>query len=154
MTAILTRKHGNQDKFQQSFLPPANQVWRKVIFSVACVKNSVHRGGGSASVHSEIPPHGSRHPQEQTPNTADTQHSRHPLGADTPPWSRHPWEQSSPQEQAPLCSACWEIRSTSGRYASYWNTILLCNGFNTLVVVIMLINPINEWVKASMNYPI
>ena len=26
------------------FLPPANEVWGKVIFSVACVKNSVHRG--------------------------------------------------------------------------------------------------------------
>ena len=28
------------------YLPPANEVWGKVIFSVACVKNSVHRGGG------------------------------------------------------------------------------------------------------------
>ena len=28
------------------FLPPANEVWGKVIFSVACVKNSVHGGGG------------------------------------------------------------------------------------------------------------
>ena len=27
-------------------LPPANEVWGKVIFSVACVKNSVHSGGG------------------------------------------------------------------------------------------------------------
>ena len=26
------------------FLPPANEVWGKVIFSQACVKNSVHRG--------------------------------------------------------------------------------------------------------------
>ena len=26
---------------------------------------------------------------------------------------------------SPLRSACWEIRSTSGRYASYWNAILL-----------------------------
>ena len=26
-------------------LPPANEVWGKVIFSVACVKNSVHGGG-------------------------------------------------------------------------------------------------------------
>ena len=24
----------------------------------------------------------------------------------------------------PLCRACWEIRSTSGRYVSYWNAIL------------------------------
>ena len=27
-------------------LPPANEVWGKVIFSEACVKNSVHMGGG------------------------------------------------------------------------------------------------------------
>ena len=26
------------------FLPPANEVWGKVIFSEVCVKNSVHRG--------------------------------------------------------------------------------------------------------------
>ena len=28
-----------------AFLPPANEVWGKVIFSQACVKNSVHGGG-------------------------------------------------------------------------------------------------------------
>ena len=38
-----------------------------------------------------------------------------PLHAGIPP----PW-----QGRPPLCSACWEIRSTSGRYASYWNAIL------------------------------
>ena len=27
-----------------TYLPPANEVWGKVIFSEACVKNSVHRG--------------------------------------------------------------------------------------------------------------
>ena len=40
-------------------LPPANEVWGNVIFSEACVKNSVHSGGGggeSASVHAGIPP--------------------------------------------------------------------------------------------------
>ena len=32
---------------------------------------------------------------------------------------------TTPREQTPpLRSACWEIRSTSGRYASYWNAIL------------------------------
>ena len=28
-----------------SLLPPAKEFWGKVIFSVACAKNSVHRGG-------------------------------------------------------------------------------------------------------------
>ena len=27
-------------------LPPANEVWGKVIFSEVCVKNSVRKGGG------------------------------------------------------------------------------------------------------------
>ena len=31
-----------------NFLPPANEVWGKVIFSQACVKNSVHGGGGGS----------------------------------------------------------------------------------------------------------
>ena len=37
-----------------------------------------------------------------------------------------------PKQTPPPCRACWEIRSTRGRYASYWNTILylfvfICN---------------------------
>ena len=46
------------------FLPPANEVWGKVIFSEACVKNSVHMGRWV-----------SQHP----PRTRYT----------PPPWSRH-----------------------------------------------------------------
>ena len=30
-----------------------------------------------------------------------------------------------PGAGTPPGSACWEIRTTSGRYASYWNAILL-----------------------------
>ena len=30
-----------------AFLPPANEVWGKVIFSETCVKNSVHGGWGT-----------------------------------------------------------------------------------------------------------
>ena len=36
------------------------------------------------------------------------------------PRSRHP------RGRPPWCRACWEIRSTRGRYASYWNAILCC----------------------------
>ena len=32
-------------------LPPANEVWGKVIFSEACVKNSLHRGRCYPSMH-------------------------------------------------------------------------------------------------------
>ena len=71
---------------------------------------------------------GYTHPWEQTPPPppADTPQSRHPPGSRHPPAprSRHPWEQTAPKEQTPPCSACWVIRVTSGRYASYWNAYL------------------------------
>ena len=62
--------------------------------------------------------------------------TRHPpppsrLPQTRPPQTRHPPDQAPlrhrhPQDQPPpLRSACREIRSTSGRYASYWNAILL-----------------------------
>ena len=46
----------------------------------------------------------------------------------TPPRtkSRHPLPRDQ-RQTPPRHSACWEIRATSGRYASYWNAYLLCN---------------------------
>ena len=38
-----------------NLLPPANEVWGKVIFSVACVKNSVWGGGIPACIAGGIP---------------------------------------------------------------------------------------------------
>ena len=72
-------------------------------FLVACVKNSVHRGGGVclSACWDTTPPR-----------------SRPPAGPGTPR-CRHPHSRHTP-----LHSACWEIWSTSGRYAS-WNAILL-----------------------------
>ena len=45
----------------------------------------------------------------------------------TPPDQVHPlWTRYTPLDQVPpQSSACWEIRATSGRYASYWNAFLL-----------------------------
>ena len=59
------------------FIPPANEVWGKVIFSVAFVKNFVHRGG--------LPHCMLGYPQE----------------ADTPPPSRHPPAADTPQSRPP-----------------------------------------------------
>ena len=77
--------------------------WAKVIFSQACVKNSVHSGGRvSASVHAGIPPR-SRHPPE--PPGSRPPQSRHPPGADTPrpdtPLGADPPEQTAPQSRSP-----------------------------------------------------
>ena len=49
-----------------------------------------------------------------------------PLGPGTPPGTRYTPDQVHPRTQVhpPRSSACWEIRATSGRYASYWNAFL------------------------------
>ena len=61
----------------------------------------------------------------------------HPTGPgrDTP-WSRQVhllWDQAgtpTPGPGVPPSSACWEIRATSERYASYWNAFLFSYVFN------------------------
>ena len=64
------------------------------------------------------------HPGAGSPPGADPPRSRPPRAG--PPWSRHPpQEQAPPWIRPPQRSACWEIRATSGRYASYWNAIML-----------------------------
>ena len=77
--------------------------WAKVIFSQACVKNSVHRGGEGVCLSAcwdtnPNPPRADTPPGPGTPlQGADTPPwSRHPLGADTPPRSRHPLEPGTP----------------------------------------------------------
>ena len=75
------------------------------VFTGVC--DSVHRGG-SASVHAGIPL-----PPSRNPPRAD------PPGPGRPPRSRQTPPHSTPPEAD--CS----IRSTSGRYASYWNAFLL-----------------------------
>ena len=76
---------------------------------------------------------GSRPPwEDQTPpGSRPSRRTRHTSRAYTTPWEDQtpPWEQTFQEDQAPPRadtprSACWEIRSTSGRYASYWNAIL------------------------------
>ena len=95
------------------FLPPGNEVWGKVIFSVACVKNSVQGGGGlpqcMLGYHPpQSRPPGSRHPPP--PGADNPPRSRHPPGS-RPPWeqtpqSRHPTrlEQTPPRSGHPLCA--------------------------------------------------
>ena len=83
---------------KRELLPPANEVWGKVIFlhlSVILFK------GGSASVHAgKTPP-----TQEQTPPGADTP-GADPAGTDTPEEQTPLQEQTPPQEQTPLWAQC------------------------------------------------
>ena len=72
----------------------------------------------------------SRHPPGQIPRSRNpcqqtSPRSRHPPGPDTPPSRHTPREQTPPWKQTPLPrKADSGIRSTSGRYASYWNAFL------------------------------
>ena len=99
-------------------LPPANEVWGKVIFSVACVKNSVHGGGkylGRYTPRAGTPPRQVHPPGRYNP----TPHQVHPQPLGRYITSPTPWAGTPPRS-----NACWEIRATSGRYASYWNAFL------------------------------
>ena len=111
------------------------------IFPSMCPEFCPHGGRVSASVHAGIhstpspgpgrppgsittppdqaDPPGSRHPPDQAepppPQWADII----PPDQADPPGSRHPPDQADPPQEADS-----SIRSTSGRYASYWNAFL------------------------------
>ena len=64
-----------------------------------------------------------------------------PPGPGTPPTRYTPPDQVPPRDQVhppPRGRTCWEIRSTRGRYASYWNAIL----FYSVVCDVNVINSI------------
>ena len=170
-------------------LPPANEVWGKVVISEACVSHCVHRGEVSVMISLPVmdsistppcwttPPPG-QHPPPQhaldsiplnstplystTPWTAPTPLNplqiapppgQYPLDVgcvmmslpvmNTTPWTAPTLDSTTPRQQ-PLWTApalCWTAptpcpcrtapppgpppsRSTSGRYASYWNAFL------------------------------
>ena len=89
-------------------LPPAIKLGQGYVFTRIC--DSVHGGGGLSHCILGYTPRD----QRQAPPPRDQRHAppRDQRQA-PPPGSRHPQH-----------SACWEIRATSGRYASYWNAIL------------------------------
>ena len=115
----------------KQLLPPANEVWGKVIFSVARVKNSVCRG----EYLGRYPP-GRYTPGRYTSLGRYTPQSRYPLGRYTPPEQVNPLGRYTPRQAGtpradtpPRAGTPWagtlEIWSMSGRYASYWNAFLL-----------------------------
>ena len=112
--------------------------------------DQVHPLGPSTPPWEQTPPR-----TRYTPLGADTSRDQvHPLGADTPqdhiqpPGSRPPGPRTPPREQTPQDQvhppgadspgtrytprrrASWEIRSTRGRSASYWNVILFGLSFS------------------------
>ena len=114
------------------------QSWGKVMFSQACV--ILFMGGclpqctlGYHHIPKKTPPRSTHPPGSRPPRSTLGYHhipEKTPSQEHTPPWEQTPQEHT-PRKQTPpgadtppWCRACWEIRSTRGRYASYWNAIL------------------------------
>ena len=97
--------------------------WGKVMFLHMCV--ILFTGGGSASVHAGILPPRTRPPWEQTPQIPTAMHAGIAPPRDLLQGMLGYHLQCMLGWHPPLHSACWEVRSTSGRYASYWNAILV-----------------------------
>ena len=117
-----------------------NEVVAKVMFLQVSVIHSVHRGVCLSACWDTTlrdqadPPRPGRHPpwDQASPQTRQT-----PLGPGRPPRTRQtplppgpgtaPWDQADPPRPGrppPPREADSSIRSTSGRYASYWNAYL------------------------------
>ena len=104
-----------------------NSSCRKVMFSQACVKNSVHGRGvcipacNGADNPWADPPNKEDVPPRQTHTPwADTPLGQTPLLGRHPSWADTPLGQTPPGRYSPMRDTV----STSGRYASYWNAYL------------------------------
>ena len=101
--------------------------WAKVIFLQASVCPRGGRGVCLSAYWDTHPPLEQTPPdQAHTPPGADTPPQTRPPGPDTPPpRSRHPRTRCTPRTRhTPPREPDSGIRSTSGRYASYWNAFL------------------------------
>ena len=122
-----------------SIFSVSNSSCGKVMFSQACVKNSVQAGGGDPC--RETPPWAD-HPWLDTPWSTDTPLGRHllPRAANTPgihpsgqtsTWAKTP---HSPDQTHPGQTPHPRDGHCSGRYASYWNDFLFQMKFKNTVL--------------------
>ena len=126
------------------YLPPANEVWGKVIFLHLFVilftggvpgqvpsgqvhpPDQVHSPWAGTPPQTRYTPPRQVHPPGGGPGTPLRQ--VHPPKDQVHPPGRYPPDQVHLQTRytPPGSIACWQIRATSGRYASYWNAFLFC----------------------------
>ena len=113
-------------KASKKLWPTVIEVWRKVLFSQACVTHSVHRGGcpggrnlvwGCVCVKGMV-----RQGGAMLRPTLD----KAPTPPPPPLQTRHLPPPPTPSDQAPTppTPGYAMIRLTGGRYASYWNAFL------------------------------
>ena len=154
-------------------LPPTNEVWGKVIFSEACVKNSLHRVG---STWGPPPPlrYQAHTPEQQTPSG---RHTPPPPGAPpqpgTPPDQVHPLDQVHPPDQVHPRTRYTPRPGTppgavhAGRYghqaggthhtgmhSCYENKFCMCYVFISFLVYDPRVNPqaTNSFATAAFRY--
>ena len=114
-----------------------NEVGARLCF-YTCGCHFVHGGGGLPQCmlgYHPPSPAADTPPKEQTPSSPPPPGSRHPPDS---PWEQTPLPASPWEQTPPGSSACWEIRATSGRYASYWNAFLFENSFFLLMYFMFL----------------
>ena len=128
---ILTCKHITTDSLNPGFLPPANELCEGYVFTPVC-QSFCSLGGvpGQVPPPDQVPP-----PTRYTPTPQDQVHPVGPgtlLGPGTPPGPGTYLSEVFPPLRS---STCWEIRATSGRYASYWNAFLFKYAFLYFTVI-------------------
>ena len=104
----------------------------------------------------QIPPDQADPPQEQADTPPGT--GRHPpRNRQTPPWNRQtpPPQADHPPPRPgrpPHQEADSSIRSTSGRYASYWNAFLFYNLYNYPRVLSFLLPRHYKWFHKTITH--
>ena len=95
----------------------------------------------------QVPPWPGTPPRTGTPPRPGT-----PPGPGTPPRIRYtPQTRYTPWPGTPPQRACWEIQSTRGRYASYWNAFLLSLTFiRTIIESFTVSTKIYVWNNLQM----
>ena len=137
LNSALTNNYRPQTKLREGY-----------VFTAVC--DSVHRGVCLSACWDTTP-------LNQAPPGADTPQSRHPHEAPHPPGSRHTPLRGAgtnpppPEQTLPLHCACWEIRPTSGRYASYWNAILLGSDIVSVKSCKMITSPTDRRTELKAN---
>ena len=124
------------------FLPSANEVWGKVIFSEACVKNSVHGGGGGGC--GVVSQHAlqvvSQHTLQVSRPTPKGEVEGSDLGGGLQVHTRgvsRPTPGGGLSQHA-LRQTPQQMATAVGGYASYWNAFLLLRKVDLLSTCVLL----------------
>ena len=141
-------------------LPAAMKLGQGNVFTGVC--DSVNRGGlpqcmlGYQHQSSWEQTPRSRPPSRHTPQSRHPPGTRHPPGPDTPLGpDTPPGADTHPPEQTPPREADSGIRSTSGRYASYWNAFLFHHVFVSILNRILYATAItNGSLTGSTHVPV